>query len=308
MNKTWLVAIALMALAFTGCGTGTHDFTSATDVQRKVAPAETVTFNLELGYSLTVPADTFTSNTIVLFSKRLFNELTYSNFPTPTKAVGDLIGGVVINTPADVTFSKDLTLTFGLSDGSGAVSGEQLVVYRYDRYTGIWNAWGSTAATVDAAGATATASLPTTGFIGFIGSLAVFKNMTVATLPVGATTFIQGTVHNTQGAPIATDVALSVIVGSKRLPAAVTGGRVPLGGTVANTIDSAADGSFTIQIPDNLIGQEIGLEFGREDATYSAQDLFDVLAPAIPVNAINSMVIRFGANYVKARPVAAGAG
>jgi hypothetical protein len=308
MNKTWLVAMALVALGFSGCGTGTHDFTSATDIQRKVAPAEATTLDLELGYSLTVPAGTFTSETIVLFSKRLYNELTFANFPTPTKAVGDLIGGVVINTPADILLHQNMTLTFGLSAGSGAVAGDQLVVYRFDRYTGYWNVWGSTVATVGSSGATATAILPTADFIGFVGSLALFKGMTVATLPVGVTTTIQGTVFNSQNLPIATDVALSVVVGSKKFPAAVTGGRVPLGGTVANTIDSAADGTFTIHIPDNLIGQPVNLEFGREDTNYRAQDLFDLLSPAVPSNGTNFMVIRYGANHVKSRPVASGAG
>src|SRR5512144_1459375 len=107
MNKTWLVTMALAALTFTGCGTGTHDFTSATDVQRQVAPGEAVTLNLELGYALAIPANTFAHNTIVLFSKRMFNELTFAKFPTPTKAVGDMIGGVVINTPADVLLHEN---------------------------------------------------------------------------------------------------------------------------------------------------------------------------------------------------------
>jgi hypothetical protein len=308
MSKAWLVAMALVVVVSTGCSSGTHDFTSATDVQRKVAAGEAVTLELELGYSLTLPADTFASDTIVLFSKRLFNELTFAKFPTPTKTVGDLIGGVVINTPADVPLHKNVTLVFGLTSGSGALPGSQLVVYRYDRYSGDWYVWGATAATVDPSGATATAVLPTADFIGFVGSLAVFKGMTVATLPADKSTYIQGTVANTQGQPLATDVALSVVVGSRKFPAAVTGGRVPVGGTVANTIDSAADGSFTIHIPDNLIGQPVNIEFSREDATYRAQDLFDLLAPAVPDTATNFMIIRYGANHVQARPVAAGAG
>ena len=308
MSKAWLMAMTLAAVVFTGCSSGTHDFTTATDIQRKVAAGQAVTLDLELGYSLTIPADTFEFETIVLFSKRLFNELTFAKFPTPTKAVGDLIGGVVINTPADVTLHKNVTLVFGLTPGSGALPGSQLVVYRYDRFSGEWNVWGSTLATVDSSSATATAVLPTADFIGFIGSLAVFKGMTAATLPTDKTTYIHGTVANTQGSPIATDVALRVVVGSRMFPAAVIGGRVPTGGTVANTVDSAADGSFTIQIPDSLIGQPVNLEFGREDATYRAQDLFDVLAPAYPNNGTNQLIVRFGVNNVKARPVATGAG
>lgn len=308
MNKIWLVALTLVALVLNSCSSGTHEFTSATDVQRKVAPDEAVTLDLELGYSLTLPAGTFANNTIVLFSKRLYNELTFARFPTPTQAVGDLIGGVVINTPADVLLLKNATLTFGLDAASGAVAGDQLIVYRYDRYSGYWNVWGSSFATVDASGATATATIPTADFLGFVGSLALFKGMTTATLPLDKSTFIEGTVRNTQDQPIATDIALYVVVGSKKFPAAVIGGRTPAGGSVANAIDSEADGSFTIQLPDNLIGQQVNLEFGREDANYRTQDLFDVLAPAVPVSAATTMVIRFGVNHVQARPVAQGAG
>ncbi len=306
MSKIKLLVLVGIALGLASCGSGTHEFTSPTDVQREVEPATAVTLELERGYALTVAADTFENTTVVLFSNRLFSELSTVFFPTPGKQVGDLISGVVINTPADVVLHQDLHLVFGLNDDAGATAGTQLVVYRYDRFSGEWNPWAGLIATVDATGTTATTTLPTTDFRGFVGSLALFKGMTAATLPIGVTTFIQGTVVDSAGLPIATDVGLSIIVGAVKYPAAVTNGRIPAGGSIANTVDSGVNGAFTIQIPANLVGQPVNLEFGREDTTLGVQDSFEILAPASVRDSTNFMIVRFGENNVRSLPVGRG--
>lgn len=306
MSKIKLLALFAIAVGLAGCGSGTHEFTSPTDVQREVNPGTAVTLELERGYALTIPANTFENTTVVLFSNRLFNELTTTYFPTPGKQIGDLISGVVINTPADVLLHANMPLTFGLNDDAGAAAGTQLLVYRYDRFSGEWNPWAGLVATVDASGTTASTTLPTADFRGFIGSMALFRGMTAASLPVGATTYIQGVVVDGAGQPIATDVGVSVIVGAVKYPSAVTNGRVPTGGTLANTVDSAADGSFTVQIPANLVGQPVNLEFGREDTEFSAQDNFELLAPATPRASTNFLIVRFGINNVRSLPVGRG--
>ena len=120
---------------------------------------------------------------------------------------------------------------------------------------------------------------------------------------------------------MATDVGLYIVVGSKKYPADVDNGRVPtlpdpnnssLSIANANTVDSQADGSFTITIPENLIGQFISLEFGEESTAYQMQDYFDWLQPGddftapalVPIlEETPHMVIWYGENTVRSYPV-----
>jgi hypothetical protein len=305
MTKLGLYLSVLLLLALLGCGSGNNEYTTDTDVQVRATPGQVSLLQLTGGYALTIPGDTFDNKTTVLFSSRLFNELTIAKYPTPSPVVGDLISGAVINTPADVQLHQNLQMTFGLTAALGAHAGDQYVVYHYDRFNGDWFAWGHTVATVDATGLTATASLPTTNLQGFVGSVALFKGMTPASLPAGANTVIQGTVINSQSQPLATDVSVYVFIGEQKYPAAVLNGRVPAGGSVANTVDSAADGTFTIQVPDCLIAQTVSIQFGVEDTAHAAQQRFDILAPAVPLTNASILIVRFGANNIRSRPVAA---
>jgi hypothetical protein len=294
-----------LAGALGGCGSGQDEFTTPDDAQRVVSAGEALTITLDGGYVLSLPGTLFEHDTILLFSKHLAAELTPGYFPTATKEAGDMLCGVVINTPADVWMHGDMQLTFGLPD-AGLAAGTVLIVYRFDRENLYWSPWGHTAAVVAAGGATATCTLPTTGFLGFVGSTALFKGMTADTLPVGAQTVIQGTVVDVQSQPVATDVAVNVLVGALKYPAAVLNGRTPTGGTVANTVDSGADGTFTISVPDNLVGQYVNLEFGSEDPNHGTQGLFDILAPAVERTAVTYLIVRFGENNVRSQPVGAG--
>ena len=209
------------------------------------------------------------------------------------------------------------------------VKGEKYAVYRFDYQEDEdllaprWNRWGDTIATIDATGNFATAALPTTELIGFVGSLAIFDSHTVDALPAVEPTVIAGRVLAAGGGGLATDVGLYAMVGAERHPVDVLNGRAPalpdpfnegLDITKTNTVDSAADGSFTIEIPDCLIGQYIALEFGHETAGHQLQDTYNVLDPSedlddpdpvLVLAETENMVIWYGENKVVSEPVEA---
>jgi hypothetical protein len=119
-------------------------------------------------------------------------------------------------------------------------------------------------------------------------------------------TTVEGTVIGVTGDPLATDVGIYFLVGTNRQAVPLDNGNIPVGGTVANTVYSDAAGRFTMQIPENLIGQLVALEFGREDTALAVQTRFDVLAPATPNVSIDSMVVRYGVNNVISQRVSPG--
>lgn len=308
-----MIGLGALLLA-AGCGSGNEDFDTANLLQRTVPAGEAAQMQLSGGGSLTIPAGTFDTDTIVIFSNYFGGgDSAPLVFPTPTKVAEDLLGSLVVNTPVDARFEQNITVQFTLREPaaaavSAASAGERYGVYRFDFDHGEWNLWGGTAATVEAGAETATATLPTDGFTGFIGSLAIFNGLP-APDPALQTT-ISGTVKDAAGAGIATDVALFLNIGGILHPAAVSNGRVPavtydggVAATLANTVDSAADGSFTMNLPDNLIGQNVTLEFGREDEGHQTQSRFDILAPATPFTAAEFMTVRYGANNVVSQPV-----
>ena len=310
MRVLYIFSWLALALALAGCGSGNDDFTTQNSMQRTLEAGEALTMTLPSGASLAFPATATTAQTLVIFSDIFTStDADPARYPTPTKASGDVLGAAVVNTPADVAFADNFTLTFALPPApEGEVpipAGTSYIVYRFDFNNLSWNAWGSTAAVVNAESTQATAALPTNGIRGFIGSLAIFKGQTSDLLPAGGTT-IAGTVVDANGDPLATDVGIYVMVGSQKYPAEIANGRVPSGGTVANTVDSDVTGHFSMTIPDNLIGQPVNLQFGREDTEHKAQTYFEILAPATPVTQANLMIVRFGENNVKSRPVGTG--
>lgn len=177
-----LIPVLALALLLCACGDINDDFTGTNIMQRTVQPGTAATLTLAAGDTLTIPADAFDRETVVLFADVFTGtDANPATFPTATKAAADLIGAVVINTPVDRSFGSDLPLTFdiikpGESRIPSAVSaGQRYIVYRFDFDLLAWTPWGSTVATVAADGETATTTLPTAGFSGFIGSLALFE-------------------------------------------------------------------------------------------------------------------------------------
>jgi hypothetical protein len=179
MRITLAICCALLLAA---CGDINDDFTGANIMQRTVQPGTAATLTLAAGDSLTIPADTFDRETVVVFADVFTGtDASPASFPTATKESDDLIAAVVINTPVDRTFSANLPLTFDIIKPgedripSAVTAGEQYIVYRFDFDLLSWTQWGTTVATISGDGETATATLPTEGFTGFIGSLALFE-------------------------------------------------------------------------------------------------------------------------------------
>lgn len=304
-----IAGFLILLCALSGCGAGTNEFIADHSGQQSLDPGVAETLTLLSGAEIHFPAAAFAVETIVVFADVFASsDGTPAYFPTATMVAEDLVAGLVINTPADAVMGADFDVRFRIRDGVNVTVGQEYAVYRYDFDNLRWNRWGDTFATVQSAGADAYASatLPTNGMQGFIGSLALFVGNTTDVLPAVVPTTLEGTVYDENGDPLATDVAIYFLIGTNKAAAAVTNGRIPTGGTIANTVDSAADGSFTLQIPENLIGQLVALEFGREDATRRVQTEFDVLAPASPVTAVESMVVRYGENNINSQRVITG--
>lgn len=308
-----MIGLGALLLA-AGCGSGNEDFDTANLLQRTVRAGQAAEMVLTGGGSLNLPADTFAADTIVIFSNYFGGgDLAFINYPTPTHASEDLLGSLVINTPVDAVYGSNITVQFPLKAAaaaavSAASAGQKYSVYRFDFDHGIWNQWGATFATVDAGADTATAVLPTTGFTGFIGSIAIFNGLLAPDNPLQTT--ITGTVKDGTGSGLATDVGLFLNIGGVLHPVALANGRIPAvtygdgqAATLANTVDSAASGSFTMILPDNLIGQNVTLEFGREDEGHQTQSRFDILAPASPLAAAQFITVRYGENNVASQPV-----
>ncbi|MCC7479798.1 hypothetical protein IT575_15270 [bacterium] len=308
--------LGLLSFALAGCGSGDEGFNAPNAVQKTIKKDTADSIVLEEGQSVSFPAASFDRNTVVTLSNFFAaGDADITRFPSATPESGDLFGSLVLNTPADAVFGADVSVTFRLAELASVASltpGDEYIVWRFDFENGRWNQWGGTTATVQADGLSLVSTLPTDGAIGFIGSLAVFDGLEAGAAPVA--TEINGDVVALGGGGIATDVGIYALVGDIRVPVAISNGRVPdaldengNAITVANTVDSAADGSFSMDIPEHLIGQQISLLFGHEDDAHQTQSEFDVLAPAdlddASVEYVENMVVRYGENNVLSRGV-----
>jgi hypothetical protein len=326
-----LTLAILLLLPLISCGGGESDFTGEHTAQKTLEAGEGDTISVPGGAFVQILADTYARAVTVMFSDLLAHadgDARY--YPTGTEDPQDLIAGVVINTPADAVALEDMSVQFAVREGVSVTPGTEYAVYRFDYQedeellSPRWNRWGDTMATIDGTGNFASATIPTSDLIGFVGSLAIFEGLTVAALPAVEPTVISGRVEAAGGGGLATDVGLYAMVGAEKHAVDVLNGRAPAlpdpfneGEDIAaeNTVDSAADGSFTIEIPECLIGQYIALEFGHESAGHQLQELFNVLDPAEDLDAAEpllllagteNMVIWYGENKVISEPVQAG--
>lgn len=324
----WLLILALAALA--GCSTSSDNSESTNIIIRTLTAGVSDTLTLQGGSEITFPAAAYDQQAIVIFADVLNGtDGTPAYFPAPATLASDLLSGLVVNTPADRVLGADLPLTFELHDYSavsavpGVSPGDQYAVYRFDPDNRIWNRWGFTYATVDNSGDFATTTLPTHGLRGYIGSVALFKTNDLGTLPAAQTTTIEGTVVNGSGTGVQTDVSLYVLVGANKyaralddpdafVPAIQDPENPNQNISVANAVMSAADGTFSIDLPDGLVGQLVDLGFGLADTSVNGTDRFDVLTPAIVDRAtitnktylnVEAMRVQYGVNSVRSRAV-----
>lgn len=323
LRRTTGAMTALVALVglVASCGSGQDEaFQTNTTAQDTIRGGEAAVLSL-LGNTLSVsfPANTFTRDTVTLISTELGPPLANADnsqylqyYPTATKAVSDLISGLVINTPVDRVFKRDITVKFAFFDETARTPGQQFLLYRFDFDNLVWNRMGNLAATVDGGGRTATVVLPTTDYRGFLGTIALFKDLRSDNQPAYTASTISGTVVGATGDPIATDVGLYYYVGTVQYPVSLangSGARIPTGGSYRNTVDSNAGGAFTMTVPDILVGTQLNLEFGREDANRQAQQEFDILAPVSPhtdprnLDRVRVLTVRYGVNNIRTRNV-----
>lgn len=321
-----LLMLSLLGLVG-ACGVTQDDYIGDNSAQQTLKAGEAVGIVLPSGATLNAPAGLLAEgddDMVVIFADVLAGyDGSAIYYPTEHPVEEDLLAAVVINAPADRLMHAALQLRFAFREGLSAVRDSVYAVYRFDAEHRHWLQWGETVATVEEDGVHANAALPTGGFRGFVGSLAIFAEHTSAAFPA-VPTVIQGTVFGDGAATLATDVGVYVYVGAVRYPTALGDVDSAVGNDdprvpnlpdpttgepmdLENTVDSAADGTFLILVPDNLIGQVIALEFGTEDPGRVKQEEFDVLTPGLEENEVTSMVVQYGTNRVRSHEVRASA-
>ena len=347
----WIIPIAILVI-LAGCSSGSSDYTSVNSAQLTIKDGLAETLTLDSGASVTFPANCFDSDTVIMFADVMeTKDNDYSYFPTGVEDTDNLAAGIVVNTPADKIIQRNINVTFAFNRAVTPAVGEQYAIYRFDyedddndsTTSSRWNRWGNRYATVqtttsDAGYMLATATLPTFEMVGYIGSLAIFANQTVpspvAEVDANDSTWLEGYVVDSNNNGIATDIALYVVVGSKKYAADVLNNDAYIPTLPdadsnyvfngwENTIQSDGDGYFKFYLPENLIGQFVGLEFGHESAAWSDEESFYLINPAVTINGLEdvpnvigndsyllledtkNMVVRFGMNKVVTYPLSA---
>jgi hypothetical protein len=324
-NLMWLVMGVLLILA--GCGSGNSDFEESDIWQKTFTPGSALSFTLDSGASASLPADTFTEEMKLLFSDRInSDDSNPDHYPTTTHEANDQLGGIVFNTPVDALFLNSIPITIAMRDYGTlkpvVLADTQYALFRFDFEENRWNRWGSLAATTNATGTLATVTLPTSGFMGYLGTIAIFEGQTVAALGAAEPTYIEGYVKNMSNNPLGTDVAVYQLVGEVMHPVDLSAdnatARVPalpdpndesLPITAACVVDSdPTTGYFRIELPWRMVGTLTRLEFGHEHAGHQLQNEWVIDFP-LPTeesergDKVRSMAMAYGRNTISPRPV-----
>ncbi|MCB1187562.1 hypothetical protein KDL29_10385 [bacterium] len=306
--------VLLLILALAGCGSGDSEIISDNLVEKVFNNGEAARLELASGAYVDFPSGTFADRQVVSISDLLSgSDNVATTFPTTTKSINDRIGALIINSPVDALFERDITVRMKLD--SAQTPGTEFVLYIHDSDLGsrtetydnnyvTWYRYGSYIATVDSTGIYATFTLDTDGNRGFIGTLAVFRNHTLADMGSAATTTVSGRVLDKNGSGVSTDVELSYLVGEERYPVRLLNGTIPSGSNVASVVFSDASGNFSMQVPDFYISQIFNVSFAVHDSNRSEQDEFVVNLPyPIREDEVNNLVIRYGENNIVSEPV-----
>ena len=327
-KATWMLLGLFLLLA--GCGTGGGDFEDPDIWQKTFTPGTALTITLDSGARIDLPANAFTAEVKVLFSDRQDADDAFPEyFPTTTKEFNDLLGGVVLNTPVDTTYSASLPVTMAMkaytTSPPTVLADTDYAVFRFDFEENRWNRWGDLAARTNSNGTFATLTLPTSGFMGFLGSIAIFEGLTVDALGPAVPTYIEGTVRNISNTPLGTDVAVYQLIGDVRYPVDLSTLNADTSTmsfpdpndpsqqiSIACLVNSdATDGKFHIVLPWRLIGTLVRLEFGRNTTGHLVQDEFVIDFP-LPFDEndrgdqVSAVAIAYGQNTITPQPVLAG--
>ena len=313
MHRLILPALLLL-MALAGCGSGDSEIIADNLVEKVFNNGEAARLELASGAYVDFPSGTFADRQVVSISDLLSgSDNVATTFPTTTKSINDRIGALIINSPVDALFERDITVRMKLD--SAQTPGTEFVLYIHDSDLGsrtetydnnyvTWYRYGSYIATVDSTGIYATFTLDTDGNRGFIGTLAVFRNHTLSDMGSAATTTVSGRVLDKNGSGVSTDVELSYLVGEERYPVRLLNGTIPSGGSVASVVFSDASGNFSMQVPDFYISQIFNVSFAVHDSNRSEQDEFVVNLPyPIREDEVNNLVIRYGENNIVSEPV-----
>ena len=309
-----LLPVLLLILAVSGCGKGDNDFQSDNLVEKVFENGIAARLMLTSGAYVDFPAETFAERQLVSISDLLGgSDNIPQSFPTTTKLLSDRIAGIIINTPVDAMFHRNVSVHFQLLEAQ--TPGTEMVVYIHDSDLGsrretydnnyvTWHRFGAYTATVDASGNFADVTLDSDGNRGFIGTLALFSGHTLAALGSPVVTEVSGRVVNKDGAGVSTDVELNYLIGAERFPVRLLNGSIPAGGSVASIVTSDASGNFMMQVPDFYISQIFNVSFAVHDSGHGEQDRFTVNLPyPIREDAAKNFVIRYGINNVTSEPV-----
>ncbi|MCB1218781.1 hypothetical protein KDL44_15465 [bacterium] len=313
MHRLILPALLLL-MALAGCGSGDSEIIADNLVEKVFNNGEAARLELASGAYVDFPSGTFADRQVVSISDLISgSDNVPESFPTTTKSITERVGALIINSPVDALFERDISLRFALTDQQ--TPGTEFVLFIHDSDLGsrietydndyvTWYRYGSYTATVDSSGNFATASLDSSGNRGFIGTLGLFRGLTASAMGAAETTEVRGRVLDQNGSGVSTDVELNYLIGEERFPVRLLNGSVPSGGSVASTVISDSSGNFVLQVPDFYISQIFNVSFGMHDSGHSDQDEFVVNLPhPIREDEVNNLVIRYGTNNITSEPV-----
>lgn len=172
-----LLLLLICVAALAACGTTNNERRNALLTETVVEVGADDFADMDNGTRIDFPAGTFTKNTIILISDQLFgSEFDAALFPEGAQTI---LASIVLNSPVDVIFRKNVMFTWFLKDE--APPGSTWRVFRFDDfYTEPENAWveiQGVVAQVAPGGEFAISVMPSSGVTGYSGSFAIFREL-----------------------------------------------------------------------------------------------------------------------------------
>ncbi|MEP0814881.1 MAG: hypothetical protein HRF49_09495 [bacterium] len=168
--RCFLFLTVLAAMLVSGCGTADNERRNSLLTETVISPGEDDFADMDSGTRVDFPAGTFRSETIVLISDTLVGtEIDAAYFP---EGAATVLGALILNSPVDTSFHKNITFTFVLN--TAVAAGSTWKIYKYDEFELAWIEIIGIVAQADASGLLASAVMPSSGVQGYGGSFALF--------------------------------------------------------------------------------------------------------------------------------------
>ena len=182
-NALVVLLFCFSFVATAGCGTDSNERRTDLLTETVIEPGADDSADMETGARVLFPAGTFTENTIILISDQLTGEeIDAALFPEGAQTI---LAGLVLNSPVDSIFRKNVTFTWALLNTVEA--GSAYGIYRFNEYyekpEEAWVEIQGLTAVVDATGKLAYSLMPSSGVAGYSGSFALFVEKTAETPP-----------------------------------------------------------------------------------------------------------------------------